>query len=460
MSFAWDPDPQRLPSTPPRPVEDRDHDDHAGALARLGAETDRAARQGSSGHAGFLLPGLARRRERAELEALRQAARRWSAELTRLREGYEELRDAWTEPAAKGAREERLERALAEREAELRALRGAAAGRELDLQREHDTEARRQREEIDSLKKRLEGADSTSGGARDEELREVKRQAYERERELRRSHAGKLSEIEREAERRVSALREQREADNRSLIQRHATEKSRREEELESLRLRRLSEYRVYGGRIEELARERAAERTSLEEAVAKLREKHEVERARLQERVESLQEALEEQESITVRLLGELGYAHRPVRSQGLPKPAETPGELEPAEQGGSGAKIDESLRELRSIAAPGNLLKEALALFNETEHVKVVEAVSKSLGEPEVYVGLETHGGTEAPAITLVWPGMGWRRYVSEPRAATEPQVYLAARGETGQDPLLGAAPNARLDGRGLLSLGIRPL
>lgn len=458
MSFARDPDPPRRPSALPRPVESPDG--HAGTLARLASEMERAAQQGSAGGGSILRPGLARRRERAELEALRQAARRWSAELKRLRAAHEEPRDS--APAAKGEREGRLERVLAEREAELKALRGAAANRELDLQREHDAESRRQQEEIASLKQRLAAAESASGGARDEDLREVKRRAYERERELRRAHAEKLSETEREAERRVSALRAQREADNRSLAQRHAAERARREEELESLRLRRLSEARVYGSRIEELARERAEERTSLEEAVAKLREKHEAERARQRERVEYLEEALEEQESITVGLLEELGYVHRPGYSQELPEAPGPPGELELAERGEPATRIDEALRELRGITAPGNLLREGLALFNETEHVRVVEAISKSLGEPEVYAALETHQGVETPVITLVWPGVGWRRYVADPRATAEPRAYLADRGESGNrdGPPSGSAPNARLDGRGLLSLGVRPL
>lgn len=461
MSSERDTDPPRLPYALTRAVEGREG--HAQALARLVAEMEREALHGPSGGygRGFLRPTLARRRERAELEGLRQAARRWSRELERLREGYEESRDSPAKPQIRGEREEHLERALAERDAELRALRGAAANRELDLQREHDAEARRQHEEIASLKKRLGEAESGSGGARDDELREVKRLAYERERELRRAHAEKLSESEQKAERSISALRAQREADNRSLIERHAAEKARRDEELESLRLRRLSEARVYGGRIDELARERAEERTSLEEAVAKLREKHEAERARLQERVESLEETLEEQESITVGLLGELGYVHRPDRSPELPEAPPPRGELEIANQEGPGKRIHEALRELRGIAAPGNLLREGLALFNETEHVKVVGAISKSLGEPEVYAALETHSGSETPVITLIWPDMGWRRYVSEPRSATEPQVYLAGRGDNGhRAPLTGSGPNARLDGRGLLSLGIRPL
>lgn len=374
--------------------------------------------------------GLVRRRERAELEDLRQAARQWSEKLERVR-----LAPAETESSHENGEPEyeehlrqweRLERLLAEKEAELRALRGAAAGRELDLQREHSAESRRQREEIASLKKRLAEAETSSGAAREEELREVKRLAYERESELRRTSAQKLSETEKDAERRISALREQREADNRSLVERHAREKARREEELQSLRLRRLSEGRVYESRIEELARERAEERTSLEEAVAKLREKHEAERARLRERIESLEEALDEQESITVGLLGELGYLHGQDHTSQNPelsgrwRPA---GELEaahqPDSQNGIRESLWEALRELRQAATPGDLIRDGLAAFNESEHARVMGAVCKSLGEPSVYAALEEQHGGGTTAITLLWTGAAWRRYVVEPRA-----------------------------------------
>lgn len=463
MASARDTDPPNPPSTFPHGVENRG--DHADGLARLGAEIGQEARHEPSGGYGAALlrvGGRGRRRERAELEALRRAVRRWNGELERLRNGYEEVRASRAEAPAASEREERLGRALAEREAELRALRGAAADRELDLQREHGSEARRQREEISALKQRLEEAESGPDTVRDEELREVKRLAYQRERELRRTQAEKLSETERDAERRISALRAQREADNRSLVERHADEKARRDEELESLGLRRLSEARVYSGRIEELARERAEERTSLEEAVAKLREKHEAERSRLQDRVNSLEEALEEQEAITVGLLGELGYVQRTERPPGLSQSPRLTGELEATDRNEPGARIQEALRELRGIAAPANLLREGLALFNGTEHVKVVGAISKSLGEPEVYASLEAHdGAVGTPVVAFVWPGLGWRRYVSEPRSDTEPQVYLTGYGEDdGRALLPGSVPNARLDGRGLLSLGVRPL
>jgi hypothetical protein len=413
-----------------------------------------------------LKAGRPRHRERRELETFRQAARRWSEKLERVRQQHED--SATPRETEQRDREHlaSLERVLAEKDAELRALRSAAAERELDLQRDHAAESRRQREEIASLKKRLAESEAASGGARDEELREVKRLAYERESELRRASAEKLSGIEQDSERRLSALRAQREADNRSLIERHVSETAARDEEIQSLRLRRLSEARVYGERIEELARERAEERTSLEEAVAKLREKHEAERARLRDRVEALEEELEEQESITVDLLEELGYLQGGEVRHELSGPSESPSpadELEVAHQERPRQVIIRNvLRELREARTPGDLLREGLALFNDSEHVKVMAAVCKSLGEPEVHAELEDRLGTTT--ITLIWTGLVWRRYVSEPRAAEEPKVYLASYGDGGTAPLLPEpgpnSPNARLDARGLLALGVRPL
>lgn len=468
MSSARDTDPRRLSSIPSRSAE-AGGATHDAELDRLRAEIARAAeRSEPRDHPGNQEdpPYTEAHRAWSELEAFRDAAWRWSRELERLHE--RQLGLSGPRAGAAGDREERLERALAEREAELRTLRSAAANRELDLQREHSAETQRQQEEIASLKKRLGEAESVSGAARDEELREVKRLAFERERDLRRAHAEKLSEAEKEAQRRVSALRAQREADNRSLIESHAAEKASREEELQSLRLRRNSEARAYGERIEELARERAEERTSLEEAVAKLREKHDSERARLQERIESLEEALDEQESISIALLGELGYlpgAHGAERASELSQASQTSGttgEIELAYRRAPGERVLEALRGIRGSTAPGDLLREGIALFNETEHVKVVEAISKSLGEPEVHAVLEDHGSDiEMPVITLLWKDVGWRRYVAEPRTTDETKVYLAGYGEgDARPPLPASGPNARLDAQGLLSLGVRPL
>lgn len=411
----------------------------------------RHAAAGSVASGSSVLGVLGRRRqERAELEALKRGALRWEAELERLRHDQDER---------SGAREEALERDLERREAELKALRGSAADRELGLQREHAAELQREREQAKDLERRL--AEAESGQETKREIREVKRHAHEREKELRRSHAERLSETQREAGERFAALQAQREADNRTLAQDHATERALRQEELESLRLRRDAEVRVYGERLEELARERAGERVSLEESVAKLRERHEAERARLEDRVTELEESLAEQESITMELLEELGYTRRAAERDDTVQRA---GELEVFQHGGGPAEdVRRALDGLRRLTEPGERLRKGLELFNETEHIKVVGAVCKSLGEPEVRAAVRPHSGeVESPVITFVWPGLGWRRYVSEPEeSAPEPRVYLIGSGE---DPEAAVSPdegpNARLDADGRLALGVRPL
>lgn len=425
-----------------------DSESYADKLARLRFEMHNVASLAESRRANR--SGLKRRRkERAELESLRRATARWAAELDFLREELDESAAA----APESGERERLEGELRQKESELRALRGSAAERDLALQREHAVELQREREKNRELEQRLEAAES--GSRCEEEIREIKRSSQERERDLRRTHAERLQSTEQEAQRRLTALQEQREADNRTLIERHAEERASRDEQLHSLKLRREAEARAYGERLEELAREKSKERASLEEAVAKLREKHEAERCRLQERIEELEELLQEQEAITVELLGELGYAGDSSSRQ--PSAAT---EIEAAN--GSTQDVRRAVASLRQLAEPGNRLRAGLALFNETEHLRVVSAVCKSLGEPEIYAALQDHGGFNSPTLTFIWPSMGWRRYVTEPEEAVpEPRVYLAGSGEdTTGAPVEGMQPNARLDAEGRLVLGVRPL
>lgn len=452
MSSARDPHPAR-----PHDERLRDYASPADAsqvyderLSRLRQDMQQAAADHAA--SGSPVRGVLGRwrQQRDELEALKRSAARWETELEHLRREQDEL---------SGAREEALERALEQREAELKALRGSAADRELALQREHAAELQRERERVRDLELRL--AEAESGRDERREVREVKRQAHERERELRKAHSERLLELQREAGERLTALQEQREADNKTLAQDHATERARRQEELESLKLRREAEYRVYGERLEKLARESAGERVSLEESVAKLRERHESERARLEDRITGLEELLAEQESITVELLEELGYTRGAAERDDNGWPAT---ELEVFQhEGGPAEGVRRALADLRRTAESGERLRAGLALFNETEHLKVIGAVCKSLGEPEVYAAVRPHSGeVESPVITFVWPGLGWRRYVSEPEeSVAEPRVYLIGSGEDSEGVMPpGDSPNARLDADGRLALGLRPL
>lgn len=400
MSSAREPDHHERP--------DSSSESYAERLARLRLEIRNAASLAESRSANRSSLRR-RRRERAELESLKRAASRWAVELDFLHE----------------------ENAITSPESE-----------------------EREREKNRRLQQRLEAAES--GSRREEEIREIKRASHERERELHRAHAERLRAAEQEAQRRVSALQAQREADNRTLIERQAEERAKRDEQLHSLKLRREAEARAYGERIEELARDRTSERTSLEEAVARLREKHEAEHSRLQERIGELEELLREQEEITVELLRELGY----TREAAHQRPASTT-EIE-ISSNGSPADVRRALSGLRQLSEPGDRLRAGLMLFNETEHLRVIGAICKSLGEPRIYAALEDHGGLHSPTLTFVWPYMGWRRYVTEPEESVpEPRVYLAGSGEDSAGaPVNGLQPSARLDAEGKLALGVRPL
>ena len=92
-------------------------------------------------------------------------------------------------------------------EAALHALRNAAAGRELELQRDYQAVVETQQAEIEALREQVERQAREAKEARQNELRKVKSQAESRERELRRTQASKLSETSDAAERRVASSR-------------------------------------------------------------------------------------------------------------------------------------------------------------------------------------------------------------------------------------------------------------
>jgi hypothetical protein len=87
-------------------------------------------------------------------------------------------------------------------------------------------------------------------------------------------------------------------------------------------------------------------------------------------------------------------------------------------------------------------------------------VASISKALGLPRVHVGAD--GGpdsmTRKPVITFVWDEMAWRRYVSDPtEGVEEPRVYLIGTGDD-PDEIKHPDPNARMDARGHLILGVQ--
>ncbi len=112
---------------------------------------------------------------------------------------------------------------------------------------------------------------------------------------------------------------------------------------------------------------------------------------------------------------------------------------------------------RELReSLADSENRLRAGIELFNDSGERDAMNALSRSLGRPEVHVGLQD---TEEPAalIHFTWQGVTWQTYAADPNPAVrEPRVYLESSGEdlSGVDR---EPPNARVAPGGRVALGL---
>jgi ribonuclease Y len=112
---------------------------------------------------------------------------------------------------------------------------------------------------------------------------------------------------------------------------------------------------------------------------------------------------------------------------------------------------------QELRGrLADPANRLRAGIDLFNESEQRRAMNALSRSLGQPEVHVELDE--GDEPPAIlTFTWQGFTWQTYASDPSPdIEEPRVYLKSAGEdlSGVDR---KPPNARVGPGSRVVLGL---
>ena len=257
------------------------------------------------------------------------------------------------------------------------------------------------------------------------------------------------------------------------------------EEGLREADIRRETELRTYGARIKELE-------------AGRLAEKEEADRAQ-EEAVASLEAELSAKDDTISSLQGELDEAARPdaaapARTQpeaasaptnedrNLPEeqaPQDGTEEIEArrilaeeriadlearlvgaTEEARRNAEERDAVREnLMRLSDPERRLREALALFNESEHARAVASISRSFGLPKVHAGLEG-GASGKPTLTLLWGDVTWRRYVSDPtEGVPDPRVYLAG---TGDDPSEVSQPerepNARMDARGRLTLGVQ--
>jgi ribonuclease Y len=105
------------------------------------------------------------------------------------------------------------------------------------------------------------------------------------------------------------------------------------------------------------------------------------------------------------------------------------------------------ETEQELRTrLADPANRLRAGIDRFNESEQRHSMNALSRTLGQPEVHVELD-EGEEPAALLTFTWQGVTWQTYSADPGLAVEePRVYLKSAGEdlSGVDR---KPPNARV-------------
>jgi chromosome segregation ATPase len=391
--------------------------------------------------------------------------------------------------------------------AAVQALRSAAAERELELQNVVGT----QQGEIESLRVELEATRRSSEERRKEDLRRVKTLAEGRENDLRKTHATRLAEAKDSADKRVAALQAQREADNRALRARHEEETARLrreheerlaaqderrkaetwalEERLREAAVQREIEMRAYTARLTELEAARLSQKSSSQEDLERVVERFGAEISDFENRITELEGALEESEARRnesetvldeIRAGGEdsSGITAGPddaadeepngpledVEAQNIlaeKKIEDLEARLSEArgESRRNAEELQRALESLDRLSDPARRLREGIALFNESEHARTVASISKAFGLPRVHAALDdTSPGR--PTLTFLWGDMAWRRYVSDPtEGVEEPRVYLTG---TGEDPAEVEAssrqPNARMDSRGRLMIGLQ--
>jgi len=456
-----------------------------------------------------------------EVEALRIEAERLKerheAEVERLRAEAEgekiELERALREELGRGHKEE--QRTLrGQHMAELQALRSAAASREIHLQEELQEAVEAHRVEVQQLRIEMERSAAEAEERRKKEIREIKSLAEERERELRRAQATRIGEEKESAERRIATIKAQKEADINSVRERNAEEiaKVRRDLEarLAAAEERHRSEVAQLNERLEDAAARQESEANVRGEhpserghaadtdPVAEVPERHlaesEAERTRLEEQTAELRDALKESRTThdeprkTLESSSARAGAKGPKQDEGSvvgiinrdlerrlteeekarvmaeERAQDLESRLRETEQVSRHVEqeLDRAMENLQRSLDPEQRLRAGLALFNGSDHTRTVSSISKALGLPKVHASPD--GGPvsaiKKPIITFIWGDMAWRRYVSDPTdGVEEPRVYLIGIGDDPSDihrPDL--VPNARMDARGRLILGVQ--
>ena len=119
--------------------------------------------------------------------------------------------------------------------------------------------------------------------------------------------------------------------------------------------------------------------------------------------------------------------------------------------------AELDLEYERRRRTAEPANRLRAGIDLFNESEHLQRIDAISRSLGRPEVHVALDEEGDEPPVVLTFTWDNATRRTYAANPGLAVEePRVY-----QTGarKDPsgTYREPPNAHIGPDGQVVLGL---
>jgi len=118
--------------------------------------------------------------------------------------------------------------------------------------------------------------------------------------------------------------------------------------------------------------------------------------------------------------------------------------------------ADLEEEYERRRRMADPANRLRSGIDLFNDSDQRRQMNALSRTLGQPEVHVALD-EGEEPAAILTFTWQGITWQTYAANPGLAVEePRVYLKSAGEdlSGVDR---EPPNARVGPGGRVLLGL---
>ena len=215
---------------------------------------------------------------------------------------------------------------------------------------------------------------------------------------------------------------------------------------------------------LEEEARGRRRRREGVERQVARLQREMERKDGEIARRDHLLQRRAEEIEDLRLDI-EELGGRKDQALEDALRRIEGLERDLEEREN--RVAELRATIEDLRNeleaeyelrerLAEPANRLRAGIDLFNDSDQRSSVNALSRTLGQPEVHVELDV--GDQPPVLlTFTWQGVTWQTYAANPGLAVEePRIYLKGTGED----LSGVnrrPPNARVGAGGRVLLGL---